>query len=37
MEFQNCKRAIKVVYDHSNSESSNNEHHKQLHIIYDGS
>jgi hypothetical protein len=37
MEFQNAKRAIKVVYGHSDSESSGNEHCKQLHIIYDGS
>jgi hypothetical protein len=39
MDFQNAKRAIKVIYDHSNSdsESSNNKHRKQLHIMYDGS
>jgi hypothetical protein len=37
MEFQNAKRAIKVVYDPSDSESSDNEHRKQLHVIYDGS
>jgi hypothetical protein len=28
MEFQNAKRAIKVVYGHSDSESNNNEHRK---------
>jgi hypothetical protein len=39
MDFQNAKRAIKVIYDHSNSdsESSNNKRRKQLHIMYDGS
>jgi hypothetical protein len=39
MDFQNTKRAIKVIYDHSNSdsESNNNKHHKQLYIMYDGS
>jgi hypothetical protein len=33
MEFQNAKRVIKVVYGRSDSnfESSDNEHHKQLH------
>jgi hypothetical protein len=37
MEFKNAKRAIKVIYDHSDSESSDNEHRKQLLAIYDGS
>jgi hypothetical protein len=37
MEFDNIKRTIKVVYGHSGSESSNNECHKQLHIMYGGS
>jgi hypothetical protein len=37
MEFQNAKRAIKVIYGHSDSESSDNERRKQLHIIYGGS
>jgi hypothetical protein len=37
MEFDNIKRAIKVIYDHSDLESSNNECHKQLHIMYVGS
>jgi hypothetical protein len=35
MEFQNTKRAIKVIYGHS--ESSDKEHHKQLHVMYGGS
>jgi hypothetical protein len=34
MELQNTKRAPKVIYDHSDSESSNNEHPKQLHVMY---
>jgi hypothetical protein len=37
MEFQNAKRVIKVIYNNSDSESSNKERCKQLHIIYDGS
>jgi hypothetical protein len=37
MEFQNTKRVIKVVYSHFNSESNDNERHKQLHVIYGGS
>jgi hypothetical protein len=37
MEFQNAKRAIKVIYGHFDSESSDNERRKQLHIIYDSS
>jgi hypothetical protein len=37
MEFQNTKRVIKVIYGHSNSESSDNERRKQLHVIYGGS
>jgi hypothetical protein len=37
MEFYNAKRALKAVYDHSNSESSDNEHHKTLHIMFRGS
>jgi hypothetical protein len=28
---------IKVIYSHSNSKSSDNERHKQLHVIYSGS
>jgi hypothetical protein len=37
MEFQDAKRALKVVYDHSDSDSSTDEHRKQLHIMYGGS
>jgi hypothetical protein len=37
MEFQNVKRVIKVIYGHSDSDSSDNECHKQLHVMYDGS
>jgi hypothetical protein len=37
MEFYNAKRALKAVYDHSKSESSDNEHHKTLHIMFGGS
>jgi hypothetical protein len=37
MDFLNAKRVIKVVYGHSDFESNDNEHRKQLHIMYDGS
>jgi hypothetical protein len=37
MEFQNTKRALKAVYGHSDFDSSDDERHKQLHIMYDGS
>jgi hypothetical protein len=37
MEFQDAKRALKVVYGHSDSESSNNEHCKMLHVMFGGS
>jgi hypothetical protein len=39
MEFLNSKRALKAVYGHSDSDSSSsdNEHCKQLHIMYDSS
>jgi hypothetical protein len=37
MEFQDAKRALKVVYGHSDSESSDNEHRKTLHVIFGGS
>jgi hypothetical protein len=37
MEFQDAKRAMKAVYGHSNSESSDNECHKVLHIMFGGS
>jgi hypothetical protein len=37
MEFQDAKRALKAVYGHSDSESSDNEHRKALHIMFSGS
>jgi hypothetical protein len=37
MEFHDAQRALKAVYDHSNSESSDNERRKTLHIIFGGS
>jgi hypothetical protein len=37
MEFQDAKRALKVVYGHSDSESSDNEHRKVLHVMFGGS
>jgi hypothetical protein len=37
MELQSAKRAIKVVYGHSDSESSDNEHCKKLHVMYGSS
>jgi hypothetical protein len=37
MEFQNAKRALKAIYGHSNSKSSDNEHHKVLHLMFGGS
>jgi hypothetical protein len=37
MEFQNTKRELKAIYGHSDSDSSNNEHRKQLHIMYNSS
>jgi hypothetical protein len=37
MEFQNTKRALKALYGHSNSESSDNEHRKALNIMFRGS
>jgi hypothetical protein len=37
MEFQDVKRALKIVYGHSDSESSNNEHCKMLHVMFGGS
>jgi hypothetical protein len=36
-EFQNAKRALKAVYGHSDSESSDNERHKALHVMFGGS
>jgi hypothetical protein len=37
MEFQNTKRVLKAVYNHSASDSSTDEHHKMLHVMYGGS
>jgi hypothetical protein len=37
MEFQNAKRALKAVYSHSDSNSSNNERRNQLPVMYGGS
>jgi hypothetical protein len=37
MEFQDAKRALKAVYVHSNSESSDNERRKTLHVMFGGS
>jgi hypothetical protein len=37
MEFQKAKRDLKPIYGHSNSDSSDNEHRKTLHIIFEGS
>jgi hypothetical protein len=37
MEFQDTKRALKVVYGNSDSESSGNEHRKTLHVMFGGS
>jgi hypothetical protein len=37
MEFQDAKRALKAVYGHSDSESSDNEHRKTLHVMFGGS
>jgi hypothetical protein len=37
MEFQDAKRALKAVYGHSDSECSDNERRKTLHIMFGGS
>jgi hypothetical protein len=37
MEFQDAKRALKVVYGHSDSESGDNECRKMLHVMFGGS
>jgi hypothetical protein len=34
MEFQDARRALKAVYCHSDSESSDNECRKVLHIMF---
>jgi hypothetical protein len=36
-EFQDARRALKAVYGHSDSESSDNEHRKVLHVMFRGS
>jgi hypothetical protein len=35
MEYQDAKRTLKAVYDHS--DSSTDEHHKVLHVMFGGS
>jgi hypothetical protein len=37
MEFHDAKRALKAVYGHSDSESSDNERRKTLHVMFGGS
>jgi hypothetical protein len=37
MAFQDIERALTTIYGHSNYDSSTDEHHKQLHIMYGGS
>jgi hypothetical protein len=37
MECQEAKRAVKAIYGHSDSESSDNEHRKMLHVMFGGS
>jgi hypothetical protein len=37
MEFQDAKRALKAIYGHSDSESSDNECCKTLHVMFGGS
>jgi hypothetical protein len=37
IEFQDAKRALKSVYGHSDSESSDNERRKTLHVMFEGS
>jgi hypothetical protein len=37
MEFQDAKRALKAVYGHSDSESSDNEHRKTFYVMFKGS
>jgi hypothetical protein len=36
MKFQDARRALKAVYGHSDSESSDNEHRKTLHVMFGG-
>jgi hypothetical protein len=37
LEYQDAKRALKEVYDHSDSDSSTDDHHKTLHVLYGSS
>jgi hypothetical protein len=37
MLFQDAKRVLKAVYNHSDNDSSADERCKQLHVIYGGS
>jgi hypothetical protein len=37
MEFQDARRALKAIYGHSDSESSDNECRKALHVMFGGS
>jgi hypothetical protein len=37
MEFQDAKRALMAVYGHSDTESSDNERRKALHVMFGGS
>jgi hypothetical protein len=37
MAFQNAEREMKAIYGHSDSESSDNERRKALHIMFGGS
>jgi hypothetical protein len=33
MSFQDAKTAFKAIYGHSDSDSSTDERHKQLHVL----
>jgi hypothetical protein len=37
MEFQDAKRALKAIYGHPDSESSDNECRKMIHVRFGGS
>jgi hypothetical protein len=37
MGFQKAKRDLRAVYDHSDSESSDNERRKMLYVMFGGS
>jgi hypothetical protein len=37
IEFQDAMRALRAVYSHSDSNSSTDECHKALHVMYRGS